>query len=106
MLKGHLINAKSAETGMLVERIDKMTEVQNLLLDRLNIRNSFEGLAHVFIQEASLCANFSRFDHVELDCHVLAIRGRTCIENAHQEGQLNRDDQAIWVHTRIVIIIT
>ena len=27
------IDAKSAETGMLLERIDKMAEVQNLLLD-------------------------------------------------------------------------
>ena len=33
------IDAKSAETGMLLKRIDKMAEVQNLLLDRLNIRN-------------------------------------------------------------------
>ena len=29
------IDAKSAETGMLLERIDKMAEVQNLLLDQL-----------------------------------------------------------------------
>ena len=29
------IDAKSAETGMLLERIDKMAEVQNLLLDEL-----------------------------------------------------------------------
>ena len=40
MPKGQLIDAKSAKTGMLLERIDKMMEVQNLLLDRLNIRNS------------------------------------------------------------------
>ena len=33
MPKGQMIDAKSAETGMLLERIDKMTEVQNLLLD-------------------------------------------------------------------------
>ena len=31
--KGQLINTKSAETGVLLERIDKMAEVQNLLLD-------------------------------------------------------------------------
>ena len=42
-----MIDAKSAETGMLREKIDKMAEVQNLLLDRLSIRNSFEGLALV-----------------------------------------------------------
>ena len=40
-----IINVKSAETGMLLERIDKMAEVQNFLLDRLNIRNGCEGLA-------------------------------------------------------------
>ena len=33
MPKGQLIDAKSAETSMLPKRIDKMVEVQNLLLD-------------------------------------------------------------------------
>ena len=33
MPKGQMIDAKSAATGMLLERIDKMAEVQNLLLD-------------------------------------------------------------------------
>ena len=33
MPKGQLIDAKSAKTCMLLERINKMTEVQNLLLD-------------------------------------------------------------------------
>ena len=47
MPKGQLIDAKSAEMGMLLERINKMSEVHNLLLDRLNIRNCFEELAHV-----------------------------------------------------------
>ena len=36
------IDAKSTETGMLLERIDKMADVQNLLLDQLNIRNGSE----------------------------------------------------------------
>ena len=45
MPKGQMIDAKSVETGMLLERIDKMAEVQNLLLDRFNIRNGSEGLA-------------------------------------------------------------
>ena len=30
MPKGQMIDAKSAETGMLLERIDKMVKVQNL----------------------------------------------------------------------------
>ena len=33
MPKGQMIDAKLAHTGMLLERIDKMAEVQNLLLD-------------------------------------------------------------------------
>ena len=70
------LDAKSAETGMLLERIDKMAEVQNLLLDRLNIRNGSEGLAPVSLQEASPCATCSRFDHVKLDCPVMAIQGQ------------------------------
>ena len=49
-----MIDAKSAEMGMLLERIDKMVEVQNLLLDRLNIRIMVdEGLARVSLEEAS-----------------------------------------------------
>ena len=70
------IDAKSAETGMLLERIDKMAEVQNLLLDQLNIRNCSERLAPVSLQEASPCATCSRFDHVKLDCPMMAIQGQ------------------------------
>ena len=44
MPKGQMIDAKSVETGMLLERIDKMAEVQNLLLERLNIYNGSKGL--------------------------------------------------------------
>ena len=71
-----VLDAKSAEMGMLLERIDKMAEVQNLLLDRLNICNGSEGLAPVSLQEASPCATCSRFDHVELDCPLMAIQGQ------------------------------
>ena len=53
------IDAKSAETGMLLERIDKMAEVQNLLLDRFNICNGSKGLAPVSLQEASPYATCS-----------------------------------------------
>ena len=70
------LDAKSAETGMLLERIEKMAEVLNLLLDKLNIRNDSEGLAPISLQEASPCATCSRFDHVESDCPVMAIQGQ------------------------------
>ena len=76
MLKGQMIDVKSVETRMLLERIDKMVEVQNLLLDRLNIYNGSKGLALVSLQEASSCANCSRFDHIKLECPVMAIQGQ------------------------------
>ena len=75
MPKGQMINAKSAETGMLLERIKQMAEVQNLLLDRLNICNDSKGLAPGSLQEASLCAKCLRFDHIKLACPVMAIEG-------------------------------
>ena len=80
------IDAKSAETGMLLERIDKMAKVQNLLLDRLNIRNGSEGRAPVSLQEASPCATCSRFDHVELDCPVMAIQGQGMYRQGPSRG--------------------
>ena len=91
------LDAKSAEMGMLLERIDKMAEVQNLLLYRPNIRNGFEGLAPVSLQEASPCATCSRFDHVELDCPVMAIQGQGMYRKVHREDQINMDDQIIQV---------
>ena len=80
------IDAKSAETGMLLERIDKMAKVQNLLLDRLNIRNGSEGLTPVSLQDASPCANCSRFDHVELDCPMMGIQGQGMYRQGPSRG--------------------
>ena len=71
---------------MFLERIDKMAEVQNLLLDRLNIRNGSEGLAPVSLQEASPCATCSRFDHVKLDCPVMAIQGQGLYRQGPSRG--------------------
>ena len=73
--KGGLIDVKSVETGMLLEKIKKMAEIQNLLLDRFYIRNGSEGLAPVALQQASPCAHCSRLDHVEMDCPIMAIQG-------------------------------
>ena len=71
---------------MLLERIDKMAEFYNLLLDRLNIRNGSEGLALVSLQEAFLCANCSRFDRVELECPVMAIQGQGMFRHGPSRG--------------------
>ena len=60
---------------MLLEKIDKMVEVQNLLLDQFHVRNGSEGLAPVALQEESPCAHCSRLDHVEMDCPIMAIQG-------------------------------
>ena len=98
------IDAKSAEMGMLLERIDKMVEVQNLLLDWLNICNGSEGLAPVSLQEASPCANCLRFNHVKLDCLVMAIKGQNMYRQGPWEDRLNRDEQIFWVHTLTTII--
>ena len=77
---------------MLLERIDKMAEVQNLLLDRLNIRNGFQGLTPVSLQEVLPCANCSRLDHFKLDCPVMVIQSRACLDKVYQEDRLYTDD--------------
>ena len=92
--KGGLIDSKAVETCMLLEKIDKMMEVQNLLLDRFHIRNGCEGFAPVAPQEASPCAHYSRLDHVEMDCPIMAIQGQGMYRQGppggpSQQGRLN-----------------
>ena len=87
--KGGLIDTKLVETGMLLEKIDKMAEVQNLLLDRFHIRNESEGLAPVALQEASPCVHCSRLDHVEMDCLIMAIQG----QGMYRQGPLGGQSQ-------------
>ena len=85
--KGGLINAKSVETEMLLEKIEKMAEVQNLLLDQFHICNGFEGLAAVALQGASPCAHCSRLYHVEMDCPIIAIQGQGMYRQSPPGGQ-------------------
>ena len=35
--KGGMLDTKAAETGMLLEKIEKLTEAQNLIMDSLKI---------------------------------------------------------------------
>ena len=35
--KGGMLDAKAAETGMLLDKIEKLTEAQNLIMDSLKI---------------------------------------------------------------------
>ena len=91
---GQWIDAKSEETRILLKKVNKMVEVENLLLDRLNIHNSSEGLAPISLQEASSCANCSRFDNVELDCPIMVIQGQGMFRQGPtggptQQGQPN-----------------
>ena len=88
-LKRGLIDAKSVETGMLLEKIDKMAEVENLLLDQFHICNGSKELAPVALQEASLCAHCSRLDHVEIECAIMAIQG----QGMYRQGPLGEQGQ-------------
>ena len=85
--KGGLIDTKSAEMGMLLEKIDKMAKVQNLLLDRFHICNGSEGLVPVALQEPLPCAHCSRLDHVETDCPIMGIQGQGMYRQGPPGGQ-------------------
>ena len=63
---------------MLLENIDKMAEVQNLLLDRFHIRNGSEGLAPVALQEALPCAHCSRLDRVDVSFSCVIKTRKRC----------------------------
>ena len=72
--KGGMLDAKAAETGMLLDKIEKLTEAQNLIMDSLKVRPGSDGLAPVSHIDVSPCSHCSSFEHVELDCPVMAIQ--------------------------------
>ena len=61
---------------MLLDKIEKQTEAQNLIMDSLKIRSGSDGLALVSHVDVSPCSHCSSFEHVELDCPVMAIQGQ------------------------------
>ena len=73
--KGGMLDAKAVETGMLLDKIEKLTEAQKLIMDSLKIRLGFDGLAPVSHSDVSPCSHCSQFEHVELDSPVMAIQG-------------------------------
>ena len=73
--KGGMLDAKAVETGMLLDNIEKLTEEQNLIMDSLKIRPGSDGLAQVSHVNVSPCSHCSSFEHIELDCPVMAIQG-------------------------------
>ena len=75
LAKGGMLDAKAVETGMLLDKIEKLTEAQNLIMDLLKIRSGSDGLVPVSQIDVSPCSQCSSFEHVELDCPVMAIQG-------------------------------
>ena len=73
--KGGMLDAKAAETYMLLDKIEKLTEAQNLIMDSLKIRPGSDGLTPVSHVDVSPCSHCSSFEHVEMDCPVMAIQG-------------------------------
>ena len=73
--KGGMLDTKVAETGMLLDKIEKLTEAQNLIMDSLKIRPSSDGLALVSHVYVSPCTHCSSFEHNKLDRPVMAIQG-------------------------------
>ena len=59
--KGGMLDAKAAETCMLLDKIEKLTEAQNLIMDSLKIRPGSDGLttvSHVDVLSCSHCSSF------------------------------------------------
>ena len=73
--KGGMLDAKAVETGMLLDKIEKLTVAQNLIMDSLKIRPGSDGLAPVSHSDVSPHSHCSNVEHVELDCPVMAIQG-------------------------------
>ena len=72
--KGGMLDAKAVETGMLLDKIEKLTEAQNLIMDSLKIRPGSDGLALVLHSNVSPHSCCSNVEHIELDCPMMAIQ--------------------------------
>ena len=51
--KGGMLDVKAVETDMLLDKIVKLTEAQNLIMDSLKIRSGSNGLAPVSHSDVS-----------------------------------------------------
>ena len=71
--KGGMLDAKAAKTRMLLDKIEKLMKAHNLIMDSLRIRPGSDGLAPVSHVDVSPCSHCSSFEHVEMDCLVMAI---------------------------------
>ena len=98
--KGGMLDTKVVETSMLLDKIEKLTEAQNLMMDSLKIRPGSDGLAPVSHVDISPCLHCSSFAHVELDCPMMAIQGQfpfrpnpTTYPGLSQAGRSNYSNQ-------------
>ena len=55
--KGGMLEAKAMETGMLLDKIEKLAKAQNFIIESLKIRSSSQGLTLVAHSDASPCLN-------------------------------------------------
>ena len=74
--KEGMLDVKAAETGMLLDKIEKLTEAENLIMDSLKVRLGSDGLAPVSHVDVLPCSHCSSFEHLELDCPVMAIQAQ------------------------------
>ena len=75
-----------------------------MIIDSLKIRLSFDGLAPVSHSDVSPCSHCSHFEHVELDCPMMAIQGQfpfrpnpTTYLGLSQEGTSNYPNEIFLV---------
>ena len=101
--KGRMLDAKAAETCMLLDSIEKLMEAQNLIIDSLKIRPGSDGLTQISHIDVSPCSHCSSFEHVELDCPVMAIQGPfpfwpnpTTYPGLSQAGRSNYPNQGYY----------
>ena len=66
---------KAVKTGMLLEKIEKLTEAQNLIIDSIKIQLGSNGLSPIANSDVSRCSHCSCFEHVEMDGPLMAIQG-------------------------------
>ena len=72
-------------------------------MDSLKIRLGSDGLAPVSHVDVSLCLHCSSFEHIELDCPVMAIKGPfpfrpnpTTYQGLSQAGRSNNPNQGYY----------
>ena len=74
LVKGGMLDAKAVEIGMLLDKIKKLAEAQNLIMDSLKIRPGSDGPAPVSYSDVFPCSHCSSFEHFKLDYPVMEFK--------------------------------